>query len=123
MLVIVLIKVIQKILKKIQKNIKKDEQKEYIEFAKEIIKNTTLQLFYSNIDLNLFGDDIFGSKVIYLPLQKITISYLIGVKYSSSNYYEPSIALFDSKISNGKISINWGAYDYFKHPFSSITVK
>ena len=92
---------------------KMEEQKEYIEIAKEIIKNTILQLFYSNIDLNLFGDDIFGSTVIYAPPFKITISYLVGVKYSSSNYFEPSITLFDAKIANGKISINWGAYDYF----------
>ena len=92
---------------------KMDEQKEYIQFAKEIIKNTTLQLFYSNIDINSLGDDIFDSTVLYLGHYKITISYLVGAKYSSSNYYEPSITLFDSKIANGKISINWGAYDYF----------
>lgn len=92
---------------------KMDEQKEYIQFAKEIIKNTTLQLFYSNIDINSLGDDIFDSTVLYLGHYKITISYLVAAKYSSSNYYEPSITLFDSKIANGKISINWGAYDYF----------
>lgn len=92
---------------------KMDEQKQYIQFAKGIIKNTTLQLFFSNIDLNLFGDDIFDSTVIYAPPFKITISYLVGDKYSSSNYYEPSITLFDSKIAKGKISINWGAYNYF----------
>ena len=92
---------------------KMDKQQEYIQFAKEIIKNTTLQLFYSNIDINSLGNDIFDSTVIYIHPYIITISYLIGVKYTSSNYYEPSITLFDSKIVNGKISINWGAYDFF----------
>ena len=72
-----------------------------------------MQLLYSNIDLNLFSNDVFDSTLIYSLPFKITISYLVGDKYSSSNYYGSSTTLFASKIAIGKISINFEGYNYF----------
>ena len=86
---------------------------EYIGKTFNKIKELAEILFTTNIDMTKYGKDYFGSIPIYQPPFRITISYVVGLKYSSKSYYEPGITLFNSSIAKGSINLNWGSHDEF----------
>ena len=74
----------------------KAELDEYIDITLNKIKELVLILFTTNIDIIKYGKDYFGSIPLYIPPFRITISYVVGLKYSSQKYYEQGIILFNS---------------------------
>ena len=97
----------------------KAELDEYIDITLNKIKDLALILFTTNIDIIKYGKDFFGSIPLYFPHCRITISYVVGLKYSSQKYFEPGITLFNSKIAKGSINLDWGSHDEF---FNNVVV-
>ena len=98
----------------------KEEEKENkaeLDECRDLAHNKIIELaetlFTTNIDVIIFGKEYFGSITILIPFFRITFSYVVGYKYSSENYYELGIPLFNSKIAKGSINLDWGSYAKF----------
>jgi len=91
------------------------KQKERRDMAKKIIKIIMKKLFMTDIDYNLFNDELYCSGTIYIsPFVKVTVSYAAGLELSTEVFFEPEENIIsESKFINGKVKIDFGGLDLF----------